>query len=256
MKQVRTILFRKSLASVALAVIGAAVLASGCSAPVQPAAISAGGSLANTITVTGTGDSTGAPDVANIQLGIDISDPQVGAAIQKANDVMNAVTAAVKGKGVDDKDLQTTNFNIYPEDVTDKTTGQPTGQRIYHVQNFLNVKLHDTSKIGDVIDAGLSAGATNVSGLSFSVEDTSKLEADARAKALKDAQDRAQQLASAIGVKLGKPVLVSETLGGGVITPFNASSAAGGFGGGGAPPISAGEQTVTIMVNVTYAISQ
>lgn len=257
----------KILAPLGLALVGITVIATSCAGTTGvtgggggvavPPNPNTGGVVMNSISVTGTGEADGTPDTANVQLGIDVSQGDLTTAIQKANDTMTAVQAAVKGKGVDDKDLQTVNFNVYPEDVTDKTTGQPTGQRVYHVQNFLNVKIRDISKVGGVIDAGLSAGATNVNSLSFSVDDTTKLEGDARAKALKDAQNRAQQLADGVGVKLGKPILVSETLSGGPIYPqvmFAASAPAGK--GGGAPPISTGQQTVTITVNVTYAIGQ
>ena len=252
----------KTIAPIGLVLVGIAVLATSCAGVsggggTPPIETGTNGTLLNTITVTGSGDSTGTPDVADIQLGIDITDAQVGTAIQKANDAMNAITTAVKAKGVADKDLQTTNFNVYPQDVTD-SNGQPTGQRTYHVQNFLDVKVRDISKVGDVIDAGLSAGATNISNLSFSVDDPSKLEADARSKALKDAQDRAQQLAAGVGVKLGKPVLVSETLATPQVFqgPVFAAAVVPAGKGAGAPPISTGQQTVTVTVDVTYAISQ
>src|SRR5262249_28194180 len=136
----------KTLALAAMAVVIIAAVATGCTSPAGPAPTAAstggvGGSFANTISVTGSGESTGTPDVANLQLGIDVTESEVGAAISRANDVMTAVQAAVKGKGVQDADMQTVNFNVYPEDIFDPT-GQPTGERRYHVNNFLNVRIN------------------------------------------------------------------------------------------------------------------
>jgi hypothetical protein len=253
----------KVLGLVGLALVGAALLTSGCSggagggSGLVPPNGGAGNPLINSISVTGSGDAQGTPDVAHIQLGIDVAEGDVGVAIKNANTTMNAVRDAIKQQGIDEKDLQTVNFTVYPEDIYDKDTGQPTGQRRYHVQNFLNVKVKDISKVGSVIDAGLTAGANNISGLSFSVEDTSKLEADARAKAVKDATARAQQLADGLGVKLGRPVIVSEvTVGGPVFQPQFAAAAAGKSADSGAAPINPGQQTITVTVNVTFAIAQ
>jgi uncharacterized protein YggE len=251
----------KLLAPVGMLLLGIVVIATSCAgtsgggvvAPQQNG--SAGGSVINTISVTGTGQSFGTPDIADIQLGIDVSDAEVGAAIEKANTVMAAVQAAVKEQGVEDADMQTVNFNVYPEDIYDRETGQPTGERRYHVNNFLNVKVRDISKVGAIIDAGLTAGATNVSGLSFGVDDTSALEAEARTNALKDAEERAKQLAAGVGVTLGKPIIVTEILSGPVY-PMPVFAAAADGKGAAAPAISVGQQAVSIQVNVTYAISQ
>jgi hypothetical protein len=245
-----------ALAVIAIAVTGCAGASGASGSAIVPPIPQPTNPLVNSISVTGSGDAQGTPDVAYIQLGIDEVDGDVGVAIQKANVAMSAVRDAVKQQGIDDKDMQTVNFNVYPEDVTDKTTGQPTGQRRYHVQNTLNVKVKDMTKIGAVINAGLNAGANNVNGLSFTMEDPSKLEADARTKAIKDAQARAQQLADGLGVKLGKPVIVSEVTSGGPIFQPQFAGAVAKSADGGSVPISPGQQTVTVTINVTYAIAQ
>ncbi len=257
----KSVLNLKVLGSIGLATFGVVALVVGCAGGGPSVAPVTGGGATtpqNSISVSGSGDAYGTPDIAFIQLGIDVSAGDVGQAVKQANDTMNKVRDAVKGKGIDDKDLQTVNFNVYPEDVVDKTTGQPTGQRIYHVQNFLNVKVRDITKAGDVIDAGLSAGATNVSGLSFGVEDTSKLEAEARSKAIANAKQRAQQLADGLGVKLGAPIIVTEGFSAPPPVPYPMLAAADGrgAGGGGAAPISAGQMQVTVQVNVTFEISK
>ena len=245
----------KVVGSIGLALVGMFALA-GCGATAAPVS---GGSVAvqNTISVAGTGSAYGTPDVAYIQLGIDVTADEVGTAITQANETINKVMDAVKGQKVDAKDLQTVNFNVYPEDIYDRDTGQPTGQRRYHVSNFLNVKVRDINNVGPIIDAALSAGATNVAGLSFGVEDPTALEAEARTKAIADAKTRAEQLAQGLGVKVGPPVLVSE---GFVSTPpmpmYADKAAADGLGAGGAVPISLGEMQVTVQVNISFALEK
>jgi uncharacterized protein YggE len=209
--------------------------------------------VVNSISVSGTGEAQGAPDLAYIQLGIDVVNVDVSVALADANTLMTAIQDAIKGQGIDQADLQTVNFNVYPEDVYDPATGQPTGERRYHVSNFLNVKVRDISKISAVIDAGLGAGANNVSGLTFGVADTKALEDAARTKAIEDAKARAQALADGMGVKLGDVIVITE---GGATPPilYDKVSMQGGLGGGGAVPVAPGQMTVSMTVNVTFTL--
>lgn len=243
------------LALVAVGLLVVIALATGCSGAIGGSSAGEGVVNYNTITVTGSGDATGAPDVAYIQLGVNVSDANAGTAIDEANTIITAVRAALIQAGVADEDIQTTSFNVYSEDLYDPLTGQPSGEVRYHVQNILNVTVRDVATTGAVLDAALSAGANNVLGLSFSISDTSALEADARAQAIEDARARAQQLADVLGVTLGEPVVVSETFFG----PGPVFTGGLGGGGGAAPaevPVSAGQLTVSVQVNVTFAISR
>lgn len=208
----------------------------------------------NSISVSGSGDASGTPDVAYINLGADTTDADVGKAVETANTEMAAIIAAITDMGIDAKDIQTTNFNVYPEDKYD-ANGQPTGQRVYHVQNSLSVTVRDITKASAVIDAGLKAGADTVNGLSFGIADTSALEQEARLKAVEDARKRAGQLADAVGVKLGAPIIVSEITGGSFPQPMAYAAQATGLGGGG-PQITPGQLQVSIQVNVTFAIGE
>jgi uncharacterized protein YggE len=172
----------------------------------------------------------------------------------QANDLMTKVQEALTGQGIDAADMQTVNFNVYTQDVYDPQTNLPTGERLYHVQNFLNVKVRDISKIGAVIDAGLAAGANNVSGLYFSVEDTKALEDEARTKAIEDARARAQALADGFGVKLGDPIIISEGVTSGGLPPYIPFAQDGR--GAASVPISPGTTSVTVQINVTFQFSK
>jgi uncharacterized protein len=207
----------------------------------------------NSISVSGTGDASGAPDVAYINLGTDTVNADVAQAVEQANTDMAAIIAAITATGVAPEDVKTVNFNVYPEDRYDQN-GQPTGERVYHVQNSLNVTVRDITKVGDVINAGLQAGADSINGLNFGIADTSALEQEARQSAVEDARQRAQELADIFGVTLGDPIIISEVTGQMFPPiPYAADVAMGGAGGA---QITPGQLQVSVQINVTFAIAQ
>jgi hypothetical protein len=111
--------------------------------------------------------------------------------------------------------------------------------------------VRDVNQIGDVLDKAVAAGANNIYGVNFSVEDTAKLEADARAKAVADAKSRAESLAQLNGLQLGEVLTVSEVVGGAV--PLY-REAAMGLGGGGSTPVQPGELEMSASIQITYAV--
>jgi uncharacterized protein len=223
----------------------------------QPAQQGDGYGIVNSISVTGTGTANGIPDVAYITIGVSVIDPDVGQAVEANNTRMQAVKQALLDAGIDEKDLQTTGFSVWPEDIYDKQSGTPTGERTYHVDNMLNVKVRDMGRAGEMIDLALGAGANSVYGLSFGVDDTKALDSEARIKAIEDARAKAQEIADALGVKLGEAIMVSEG-GAGSVIPYYPPMAADGAvaSGAGAPPISPGELTVTQSLSIVFAIEK
>jgi uncharacterized protein YggE len=241
-----------------LVVAGVIVLA-GCSVPTAsaPAASPSNGLPTNTLSVSGVGEASAAPDIAFVDLGVVTSGPDVGPAVEQSNQRTAAVVEAVKQAGVDPTDIKTSSFNVWSEERFDRGPVTPedepaAGQVIYRVENGLRVTVRDVEQLGTVIQAGLDAGANQVRGVNFSIEDTSAVEEEARAQAVENARARAANLAEQMSVTLGDPVVVSEGSGGGV--PYPAFETAVGLGGGGGPPISSGELTVRVQVNVTFEI--
>jgi len=110
--------------------------------------------------------------------------------------------------------------------------------------------VRDVNQLGDVLDKAVAAGANNIYGVNFSVEDTAKLETDARAKAVADAKSRAEELAQLNGLQLGEVLSVSEVIGG---SAFPMDSAAKGMGGGGTP-VQPGELEMSLSIQITYAV--
>jgi len=206
---------------------------------------------ARSITVVGVGKASGTPDVAHITVGVDTQAPSIQKAADDNKAQMNALLSALKGLDIAEKDLQTSNYSVYTEQkpAPDGTAG--TMQTVYHVSNQVEVTVRDINQLGDVLDKAVAAGANNIYGVNFSVEDTAKLEADARAKAVADAKSRAESLAQLNGLQLGEVVSVSEVIDNSGVYPM--LSGAKGMGGGGAP-IQPGELEVSMSVQVTYAV--
>jgi uncharacterized protein YggE len=165
---------------------------------------------------------------------------------------MTRLLDTLKELGIADKDIQTTNYGVYTQQQS-VPDGKGMGPTTYHVNNQVNVTVRDVNTLGDVLDKVVAAGANNIYGVNFSVADTSKLQADARAKAFADAKERAESLAKLAGVTLGDVVSVSEVIGSNPIYEGARMAAATGLGGGGAP-IQPGELEVNMSVQVTFAI--
>ncbi|MDO4203370.1 MAG: SIMPL domain-containing protein [Selenomonadaceae bacterium] len=145
------------------------------------------------VIVTGSGVSSAAPDTANISLGVTTrADDTTAASIENAA-VTAQVRAAVSSLGIKNSDIQTSHYNCYPEYGTD---GKVVG---YRVSNTLAVTVRDFQTINKVIDDSLKAGATEVSGLSFSLSDTSKLRSVAIKAAIADAKEKAEIIAASLG---------------------------------------------------------
>jgi uncharacterized protein YggE len=208
--------------------------------------------LPDTISVSGFGQAVGKPDMVVMQLGVNVVADQIGEAIDESNSVMGNIKMSLLGAGIAEEDLQTTNFNVWFEDRYDPMTGQSTGERLYHVDNTLQVKVRDIDQTPQVLEKALEEGANNIYGLNYEIEDRTALEAEARSAALGNARIRADQLAREIGVTLGEPIYINEGYSGGYVYPVVYEAA---FGGGG-PPISAGQLTIGIQVNVTYSINR
>lgn len=249
---------QRQLASAALVVVAVISLSlAGCSPTGESPPVSASQSdssgYMDTITVTGFGEATGSPDLANIQLGVTVSEASISDAMEQSNQVMERITQAVVALGVAPEDVQTSNFSVWPEDRFDPETGTPS-QRVYRVENTIGVKVRQVNRVPDIIEAAIENGANNLYGLNFSIEDQSELAVEARDDAVADARVRAQQLAEQIGVTLGDARIVTEVSDGGIFPMVE--MAALGLGGGGGPPISEGRVTVSVRVNVTYSIER
>jgi uncharacterized protein YggE len=203
------------------------------------------------LTATGTGSAFGEPDVAVLNLGVQADAATVSAARDQAAQAMQAIKDDLSGRGVDDKDMQTSRFSIQPryEDGPD--------QRMvivgYTVDNILTVKIRKIDDTGAIIDGAVAAGGnlTRVDSLSFTIDDPTELENQARTEAVAKARAKAETLAEAAGVTLGEPRTISES---GGPTPIVAEGAADVAQARPETPIELGELEVQISVQVVWGI--
>lgn len=204
--------------------------------------------------VTGAGSVTAEPDIATIYLGVSVEKETVEEAREEAASAMTAVIDALKDNGIADRDIQTENFSIYPQyDYTEE------GRilRGYRVNNTVNARVRVLDSLSDIIDDATTAGGdiVVVNSIQFMIEDPTPLQAQARTLAVKDAQVKAQILAEAGGVTLGKPITITETSRSAV--PPIAFAEEAEFAADSArtsTPIQAGELTVTVNITVVYEI--
>lgn len=207
------------------------------------------------IWVTGQGEAMAVPDIAELRLGVEARADTVAEAQTQASEAMGKVVVALKDNGVAEKDIQTQRFSIYPVTrwISEKDEEEILG---YQVTNIVVAKLREMDKVGDIIDAVAEAGGdfTRIQGISFSVDDPTPYYEEARAKAVKDAKDKALQLADLADVKLGKPTYISE--GAAYLPSTRGLYEAGAPVPAPAPetPIIPGELKITLTIQVAYAI--
>lgn len=165
----------------------------------------------DTFNVSGEGKVSAPPDTAFVTVGIAANGATVKAAQEQINATINKVSEAVKSLGVDEKDIKTTDYNINPD--YDYTGGS---QRIkgYSASTNLSIKVREIDKINSVIDGATASGANQVGGISFDIDDKTKLENEAREKAVEDAKRKAENASKIAGFQLGRIVNYSENFGG------------------------------------------
>jgi uncharacterized protein len=206
------------------------------------------------ISVNGTGQVTGTPNLLRLDSSINVTRPTVTAAMQQANTVMAAVQQTLKSDGVAAADLQTSGLSVQPNYTYANNSQRLTG---YQVSENLSVVLRDLSKAGSIITDAAQAGgdALQIGGASLDIGQDDALIAHARQAAFADALAKAKTYADAAGRTLGAVTSISESTDSQPVT-FDYRMAATASAPAAAPvPIQAGSQNVTVNVAVTWALS-
>ena len=214
-----------------------------------------GGSSQAGIWVTGEGSISLEPDLAVINIGVETEAISVAEARDQAARAMDAITAAVKAQGLEDRDVQTRSFNIFPIYDYSERTQRLTG---YRVSNSASIKIRDLDKVGEVIDDVADAGgnATRINGISFTVEDTKQFTRDLREQAVADALAKAEHFAELTGVSVGRLAYIAEAgVGAPVVQDFGGVQMERAFAAA-APTtsISGGELELTLRVTAVFGI--
>ena len=206
------------------------------------------------ISATGTGRAFGEPDIAIINVGVNVQRETVEEARNDAAEAQEAVISSLKDNGVDEEDIQTVGFSVYPQ--YDYSAARPQGQIVgYVVNNVVTAKIRDLDTTGEVIDDATIAGGNDavVQGVSFTIDDPTELQEEARRQAVAEAKKQAEQLADAAGISLGELLSISES----GFFPIPRTGGAGFDSAAQVPfetPIEPGQVEVNISVNLQYAI--
>ncbi len=219
------------------------------------------------ITIDGKGEVFARPDIATFSFSVTAKENDATTAQSTSAERMNAIVSYLKGAGIEEKDIKTTGYNLYPRyEYPDTRCNEfgcpPVGEPTligYEVSQTVTVKVRNTGDAGKLISGVGELGATNVSGLSFTIDDEDSLKEEARTAAIADAKMKAEKLADELGVKLVRMTGYWEDQG----NPYY------GYGMGGdamysakaesmdamiSPEIPTGEQTITSNVHITYEI--
>lgn len=220
-------------------------------------------SPAATIMVSGEGEVLTKPDIATFSFTVEQESLNVAEAQSSSAKIVNDILAELKKMGVADKDVKTLGYNIYPryEYISGGVSYQyypPNGGKRelagYTVSQTIEVKVHKIADAGKIISSIGEMGASNLSGLSFSVDKEEEFTAEARKEAIADAQGKAKILAKDLGVTLVRVTSFSES--GNYPGPiYYAKSEAMGLGGGAVTPdMPSGENRIVSNVTITYEI--
>lgn len=201
-----------------------------------------------TLTVTGSGQALLTPDIAYVTIGVHTEDKNAAEAVAANNTQAQAVTEALREFGIAARDIRTTNFSIYPQQQFDDK-GQVQGIT-YVVDNSVYVTVRDLTKIGDLLDTAVQAGANSIYGIQFDVADKTNALANARKSAVANAQEIANELATAANVTLG-PVQSINIYGSTPAPVFEARAAAMDAA---SVPVSLGQLNITVEVQMIFQI--
>lgn len=217
----------------------------------------------NSISVTGEGEAVSVPDVAAFSFTVSAEAREVSDAQAQVTEKMNNILAGLKELGIEDRDIKTTEYSVWPKysyvPVACMPTYCPPSRQVqdgYTANHSVYVKVREMENAGKTLALAGERGATNLSGLSFTVDDPDQVMNEARAEAIADAKSKAKTLSKELGVKLVRVVSFYDNTGGPM--PYYAE----GLGGDAmlrsavapAPTLPAGENKVKVNVTVIYEI--
>jgi uncharacterized protein YggE len=205
------------------------------------------------ISVSGQGEVSAAPDMATVNTGVTTQAETAREALDANNTAMEKIVGVLKEHHVAEKDIQTSNFSVspvYKRDPRGRTQPEVTG---YRVQNQVRVHVRNLPDLGEVLDALVSAGSNQVSGISFGVDDPTGILNQARSRAVADAKSRAGVYAQAAGVKVGKLRQISETP---VAIPQPRMLGFAEARGASAVPVQPGELEFRVTVHLVFDIDE
>ena len=214
------------------------------------------------ISVTGDGEATAVPDIATVTFTVRESAKTVPEAQKLAEAKIAKGLKDLESLGVDKKDTKTLSYTVNPKYESQQTgycNGYicPPAKTVvvgYEVAQSLSVKVRKVDQAGEVIGALGKENITEISGPDFTVDDIDKVQAEAKAMAIKKAQEKAQVEAKALGVSLGSIISFNEDNGGYYPMAYRADSMSSGMVAEAKVSLPTGENVVKSRVTITYTI--
>jgi uncharacterized protein YggE len=220
----------------------------------------------STITVNGKGEAYAIPDIASFSFSVTELAKTVAEAQQKLDKKIEASLAAVKEAGIEDKDIKTISYNVYPKYEWEQTycvqvvgVVCPPGKNVlngYEVSQTIEVKVREIEKAADLVTKVGSADVSNIGSLEFTVDNREEFVAKAREEAINKAKDQAKVLAKQLGVSLGKIMYYSDNTN--MPYPYYAEGKGGDMSVMSAAPMRAqlpeGESKITADISITYEL--
>lgn len=209
-------------------------------------------SIAPVITVTGEAKSEQKSQIASYNAGVNEISDNKDQAIASVNEKVAAIIEAAKAFGIKSEDIKTQNINVYQmqEQYYDETGSQKQRAGQWQVNNSIEVKLRDVDRAGALADVLAKAGANQLYGPNFQLDDTREAATELLTEAIDDARSKAEKIAAGSGRKLGKVISVTEGGASGVPIPMYRMESGGGGGG----PAEPGTGTVYTSVTVVFEL--
>ncbi len=208
---------------------------------------------APTLTLSIIGTAKAKPDIATISAGVMTSSPNAADAMAQNNVAMTKLLAAIKAKGVVDKDIETSSISLGQD--YDYSGEKGPVLKGYQASNSVSVRVRDIKKSGDIFDTLAKNGATNINGPSFSVENNAPLQEAARTDAMAKAAKQAAFYAKAAGYRMARLLAISENAEMGFIgnsyAKYEAAAEAGGLP---PPPVQPSEANAAVSITVKYVL--
>jgi hypothetical protein len=222
--------------------------------------VGSGISPTNTISVQGEGEVFAVPDTATFSFSV-IKEGETAESVQSdAAEIANKVIGYLKENGIEDKDIKTTSYNVYPRYEYEKrvciTFPCPQGERVlvgFEINQSILVKVRDTGKAGELLSGVGNFGVERISGLSFTIDDEDELQREARQIAVADAKEKAEALSDDLGVRIVRLVSFND-FGSPRFAKFESVAFDSAIGGSVIPDIPVGENRITSTVDITYEI--
>lgn len=213
-----------------------------------------------TVSITAQGEVLATADITQFSFTVSEEADSVSDAQTAVSEKINQALASLEGLGIEDKDIKTTSYNAYPRYSFPQITCLgglcPERERVldgYEVSETISIKVRDTEKASDALSLIADAGVSNISGLQFVIDDREELLAEARSKAIENAQEKIDKLEDDLGIRVGGVVNFSESEGSQPYPRYE------GFGLGSGEDqasvsIPTGQNEVVVQVYITYEI--